>query len=207
MKGLIAVPFVVAIAAGCAIGNKHGYAGTADFGVQGARAVAVATQDLRPYVVAKEKTPDFVGLQRGGFGNPFDITTESGKALAEDFSATIARSLERKGFKSTVVVVAGQADADPRALVQRAGAERLAMVTIREWKTDTYQNTGLYYDLTLRVFDSAGAELASNTVNGSDDLGGSFMNPPAHAKSAVPVAFQKKLEQLFATESVSASLR
>jgi hypothetical protein len=38
-------------------------------------------------------------LQRGGFGNPFNVKTESGKALAEEMSTALASELEGNGFK------------------------------------------------------------------------------------------------------------
>ena len=179
-----------------------------DLTAQGTLSVAVAAQDLRPYVVSSEKTPNFVGLQRGGFGNPFDVTTESGRPLADDFSAAIAASLSRRGFKSTAVSVPPSGMAvDARALAARSGAERLALVSIAEWKSDTYQNTALMYELVLRVYDARGNELAASRVGGRDNLGGSAWNPPDHAKGAVPVAYRKKLEELFGAEAVVRSLR
>lgn len=200
---------VVAAASGCAIGNKHNY--TSDpptLAVEGTRSIAVAAQDARPYVVSKEKAPEFVGVQRGGFGNPFDVTTESGRPLAEDFGATIARSLQGRGFKSTAVALPpSNAMPDVRALAAQARAERVALVYIHEWKSDTYQNTALLYELVLRVFDANGSELASNHITGRDNLGGSAWNPPEHAKSAVPQAYRQKLTELFGADSVKKSLR
>jgi hypothetical protein len=196
-------------ASGCAIGNKHNY--TADpptMALEGARSVAVVAQDARPYVVNKQKNADFVGIQRGGFGNPFDVTTESGKPLADDFASTISRSLQNRGFKSTAVNVAPSTSTpDVRALAAQARVERVALVSIHEWKSDTFQNTALHYELVLRVYDANGAELASNRVTGSDNLGGSAWNPPDHAKGAVPQAYRKKLAELFGADSVRSSLR
>jgi len=200
---------VAALSAGCAVGNKHGYSAVRpELGVQGNRSVAVAAQDARPYVVSGSKAPDFVGLQRGGFGNPFDVTTESGKPLVEDIAATVVLSLERKGFKSTAVKVAPSGTrADVRTLFAQTGSERIALLVFREWKSDTYQNTALHYDVTLYVYDNAGKELAVNRINGRDNLGGSAWNPPEHAKGAIPVAFTRKLEELFASDAVAKSLR
>src|SRR5574341_548216 len=100
MRHLIVISIAVA-SAGCAVGNKHSYTvERPELVVQGTRSVAVAAQDARPYVVAGNKTPDFVGLQRGGFGNPFDVTTECGRARGCDFAATVERSREPKGSKS-----------------------------------------------------------------------------------------------------------
>lgn len=204
--------FVVVLAAfaatGCAVGNKHNY--TIDpptLAVAGTRSVAVVAQDARPYVVARSKTPDFVGLSRGGFGNPFDVTTESGRPLADDFAATIARSLQSKGFKSTTVSVPPGSGSDAKALAARAGTERLALVMIHEWKSDTYQNTALHHELVLRVYDASGTELASNRLAGSTSLGGSAWNPPDHAKQAVPQFYRKTLEELFGADGIVRSLR
>lgn len=205
---LAAVLCAATLAGGCAVGNQHVYHGaTAEIGTNGNTTVAVATQDLRPYVASGEKAPNFVGLSRGGFGNPFNVTTASGNALAQDFSATIARSLELKGYKVTAVSVAGSAPANVKDLVAKSGKERLALVTINEWKSDTMMNTALYYDLLLRVYDVGGKQLAENRLAGKDDLGGSAMNPPGHAKEAVPPAYRRKLEELFNSDAVRQSLR
>jgi hypothetical protein len=207
MRALLIVLAALA-ASGCAVGNKHNYTMAPDLAVQGSRSVAVAAQDARPYVVSAEKTPNFVGLQRGGFGNPFDVTTESGRPLAEDFAAAIAASLSRRGYKATTVAVApSTGGADARSLAAQAGAERVALVSIHEWKSDTYQNTALLYEVVLRVFDANGTELANNRVTGRDNLGGSAWNPPDHARGAVPVAYRRKLEELFAAPAVRDSLR
>lgn len=203
---LLLIVLAALAASGCAIGNKHNYTMAPELGVQGARSVAVGAQDARPYVVSREKTPDFVGLQRGGFGNPFDVTTESGRPLADDVAGAIAASLSRRGFKATTVAVA-PAGADTRQLASQAGAERVALVSIHEWKSDTYQNTALLYELVLRIFDANGTELANNRVTGRDNLGGSAWNPPAHAKGAVPEAYRRKLEELFNAPAVRDSLR
>ena len=206
---LVAIMAAATLAAGCAVGNQHAYHdATADVAPSGgARSVAVGAQDLRPYVISGGKAGNFVGLSRGGFGNPFDVTTESGNALAQDFAASIARSLEAKGFKATAVRVAGTTAPDVNEMAAKSGQERLALVTINEWKSDTYMSTTLQYDVTLRVFDASGQQLAQNRISGKDDLGSSAINPPGHAKEAVPVAYRRNLEQLFNNDSVRQSLR
>lgn len=205
-----AIPRTTAVLAalaltGCAVGNQHRYTGASPaLTAQGTHAVAVATQDHRPYVLSKNKQPNFVGLSRGGFGNPFDVTTESGKPLASDFSATIAGALRQRGFKAEVLEVPGTVTADSRALAAQGKSERLAIVSIYEWKSDTFINTALIYDLALRVYDVSGGELASNRITGNDNLGGDAINPPGHAKTAVPEAYLRKLEELSAPRRWSA---
>lgn len=208
MRLLIALLALVA-ASGCAVGNKHGYTAVRPtLAVKGALPVAVVVQDVRPYILMKEKTPDFVGLQRGGFGNPFDVTTESGRPLAEDFSASIADALERRGYKTTQTrVQAGSAPPEAGALAAQSKAARVAQVTIHEWKADTYMNVALIYDVALRVFDAGGAPLAENRISGRDHLGGSAWNAPEYAKGAVPRAYARKMEDLFRNEAVIKSMQ
>lgn len=206
MRSLLVVLAALA-ASGCAVGNRHSYTMGPDLAAQGTLSVAVAAQEARPYVLSGEKGQTFSGLQRGGFGNPFDVNTESGRALADDFSNAITSALSRRGFKATAVSVAAGAPADARALAAGAGAERVALVSIVEWKSDTYQNVALHYDLLLRVFDASGTQLATNRITGRDNLGGSAWNPPAHARGAVPAAYRKKLEELFGAPDIVSSLR
>lgn len=54
---------------------------------------------------------------------------------------------------------------------QKNGAERLILIEIRDWWTDTLIHTDLHYDLSLTVLNSQGQELGSSTIGGHDELG------------------------------------
>lgn len=199
------------IAGGCAVGNKHNYHETiADINVQGSMSIAVTTSDQRQYVLSGEKRPHFVGLSRGGFGNPFGIGTESGKPLAEDMTQSIANSLAKKGFKVTPVMV-DPPTANRQLFIDKlkaTNADHYFILTLIEWKSDTYSSTSLLYDLKAEVLDREGKTLAVNTIQGKDDLGGAWgWNPPAYAKEAVPKAFKEKIEKLLNSPEMEASLR
>lgn len=43
----------------------------------GSGSVAIAVLDQRPYVRSGEKDPSFVGIMRGGYGNPFSLYTST----------------------------------------------------------------------------------------------------------------------------------
>ncbi len=204
-------PLVVfgVLAGGCAVGNRYAYHdAVAAITAQGTKTVSVATHDQRGYVVDGSKSPDYTGTQRGGFGNPFDVSTGSGKALAEDMTAVMSASLAKNGFK-TVPVTVSHAD-KPGAVMEKlakSGGDSLALLTLNEWRSDTYTNVGLLYDLTLKIFDKGGSPLAEKTLKGEDNLGGSAWNPPAHARKAVPEAFGKKIEELFNAPEIAKALR
>lgn len=190
-------------------GTRHAYSGqTPAFAVSGTRVAVVAVRDARAYVMSGRWAPEFAGVTRGGFGDPVDVLTESGNPLAVDFGTTIAAALKAKGFKATVLEgsVPGNAEGIAAAL-KKASAERLVVVLIEEWRSDTFVNTTLDFALDLQVYDGAGKVLGATQLTGHQDLGGDSANPTGHARTAVPAAYRRILEQLFSAEPIVASLK
>lgn len=194
---------------GCAIGNQHQYNGVQpDLTVVSKHSVALAVVDRRPYVVSGDKDPDFVGLQRGGFGNPFDVTTASRQALADDFAGDIVAALKKRGLPAeSVTVKAGTKPAEVMQALIAKGKDRALTIELTQWKSDTYTNTALLYNVQASVFDATGRQSASVAKQGDQDLGGSVMNPPGHAKEAVPPAFKAILESLLNAPEIVAALQ
>jgi len=200
---------VVPLCCGCAIGVKHNYADAVpQLTVSGPGTLAVATHDQRPYIVSGDTGPAFVGLSRGGYGNPFQVQTESARPLAEDMTRVMCRALNAKGFQCVPVIVAAPDRSDEVQRQLQAVAGNLALLLVlHEWKSDTYINTALTYNVTLSVLDSRGAVIVKIDMKGVDDLGGDFWNPPAHARTAVPTAFKQKLEELLDHPEVLAAFQ
>jgi hypothetical protein len=212
---LLTVPLVVALVSGCAIGVTHHYHDSiADLQATGAGVLAVAVQDARPYVVSGNKAPSFVGLSRGGYGNPFNVNTETGRPLAADIADSVCQSLQRKGFGCSVLETQPKDTTDDAAMRTRAveaanrrNATRVLFLVLNEWKSDTYQNTALLYDVVLVVLKPDGSTAATEHIQGRDNLGGSFWNPPGHSSQAVPIAFKAKIEQLLNSPKIVESMR
>lgn len=206
MRNLVFAICTAVLLGGCAVGNSHRYdLGDAELNVDSEKSIAIGVVDLRSYVISGEKAPNFSGLFRGGFGNPFDVTTDSGRPLAEDLGQSIVAALKRSGVDAQAVPVAPKTTAeDARALILASGSDRCALLRIREWKSDTYFNTGLTYDLTLDVLSSDGTLMASKELQGHDNLGASGV--PGDARVHVEKAVKEKLEILFAEADVKASL-
>lgn len=199
----------VATISGCAVGNKHQYAEAVPaIKVQAARSLSVGVLDKRASTTNKTKTEDFVGIQRGGFGNPFDVTTASGKPLATDMATAVTSGLRQDGANAREVPLASALhETDAMRQIATAGSERGVLLTLNEWKADTMTNTALHYDVRLSVLDPSGKLLSTREMKGRDDLGGNFINPPEHAKNAVPAAFRARMEALFAAPEIGAALR
>ena len=65
-----------------------------------------------------------------------------------------------------VSVLPEESDAAAEKKLLATKTERGVLVTIRDWKTDTYVNTKLIFDVVLRVFDSTGKERAKPESGG-----------------------------------------
>jgi len=196
MKTLLArmgiLPVVVALLlslAGCAVGNRYDY-GSAISGlpVSGSGKLAVDVVDARPYVLSGDKKPDFVGLQRGGFGNPFDVRTGSGRPLAAEMRDSIAKALQQQGF-----TIVGDTEAAPRKLELR----------VFDWKTDVMMKMKTTYDLQLSIFDAGGALLAQSRTQGEDIGTGGFES--GNATNAART-FELRFTELVRDEAVRKAL-
>lgn len=209
IRRFAAASLVLTFLCGCAVGNKYEYETTVPtLKLASSGDIAVGVLDQRPYVVSGDKTPDFVGLQRGGFGNPFDVSTASGDALADDFADTVVSSLQRSGVDARAILIALSANKEAAInALRNSGATKSLLITMAEWKSDTYQNVALIYDVTAEVYDGQGGLLAQNHRAAREDLGGSAWNPPNHARAAVPIAFRRVLEGLLEDEEIVKALK
>lgn len=208
MKRCVVLLCVVLFLTGCALGRKVSYhESVAQLSVSGDRSIAVATSDQRPYVLANDKDSDVVGLVRQKYGIPFNVSTASGKPFSDDVTRSVVSSLGRKGYRAVPVIVSFD-ESRERVIEQlkKTKCDRLALITLREWKSTTFVNTGLYYNVNVKIFDGKGALLAENRVQGSDHLGVGF-GPMGHAKKVLPQALQRKIEELFNSGSVAKALK
>ena len=189
------------LAVGCAVGNTHtfNYVPTerSEIG-KGSVVLLFAVDDQRPYIVKGEEPAAFVGEQRSGYGIPFNVLTSDGRPFAAVVQETVERDLEAAGF--TVTAVNDKAG-DVKTAAANAKARRALAVTMREFKSDTYNNINFDYDFEAVVYDASGKELARDRVSGEENIPGSMMNPPKAAKAKVPPAFYAKIHSLITGNS------
>ena len=192
---------------GCALseGYKYDSAPLSFTSLSSSVPVSLAVHDLRPYVVSGNKPERFVGLLRGGYGNPFDVATASGKPLAADMRDAAARAMKERGVNVTAV---DAKPSDPHAQVkqrlQGTNARKHVLVTLNEWKTDSLINTSLYYDVTATVFDGRGNALASKRMNGEDALGGTMGVGP---QDRIVAGFARRFNELFSDPQIVKALK
>lgn len=193
----------------CAIGNTYDYRAQAPaIEVTTDKSLAVAVVDQRAYVLSGDKAPKFIGLQRGGFGNPFDVTTQSGDPLASDMSQAMVQSLAARDVAARAVLVAPTANvAGARAQALAANPSRALLVYLREWKTDTMINVALIYNIEAEVLDAQGKKLGGASSSGNENLGGDAVNPPGYAGIHVPKAFARVFGQLLSNPDIANALQ
>ncbi len=197
---------------GCSLMNRYDYSDqTPEVKTKGSLRIAIAALDVREYVANRQKRPRFTGLFRSGFGIPYDITTASGKPMADEFAAAMQRALTRNGF--SVIPVPTQHTMRAENVLAKAvatGADRILLLSIFEWKGETFGVTRVYYNLSLDVYDGKGASLGSKDLSGSDFAGGRFLehvtNPLQHAKDQVPVEFSRKIAELIDSPEIAGKL-
>lgn len=180
---------LLALTYGCAVRNVYDYRSTpVVLPVKGSYALSLKVDDQRPYVLSGKKDANFVGLRRGGYGNPFNVTTASNKPLADDVFVALTQSLTNAGY----------------SLQDSGQASRNLELTIREWKSDVFTNLKILFDVDLTVYGSAGQMLAKSTITGEEAAGGGAMM--AQHSESVRRAFEAKMALLFADPEVKAAL-
>ncbi len=202
----------------CASGHKIKYDDAiANITASGSIKIAVTTHDQRQYILSGESTPDYVGLNRGGLSavpfKPHSVATESGKPLAEDITTSICNSLSAKGFKAVAINVTPFEVRDKiLAKMKEVKGDRLLLLTLYEWQSDTYANTGLFYNMKLEVFDINGNRLTEKIMKGEDNISrddGYFSTslPIENMKIMIPKVFKDKIEVLLNNKDVVETLK
>jgi len=193
--------------AGCAVGNRYDYRSSRislPVKASGQLTLALQVRDARPYVVSGQKNASFVGLQRGGFGNPFDVTTGTGEPLADEMAAALAAALAGAGYQVHQL----QEISEGAFFVEggKAGAKRFLLLTINEWKSDVFMGITLHCDLDLKVYDENGNRIAGNTMKFVEGIGGAQLGAAKNSE-AVTREFAKRIGYLFNHEDIRSALQ
>lgn len=186
---------------GCAFGQKVDYReSTTYLSARSDIPIEVNVIDERPYVVSGSKNPTYVGTLRALYYNPFNVNTLTGDPLSFDLKEAIRRSLAKSSIAAPAAY--STTNANP--------GQKLLMLKLREWKSDTYMRTRFDYDITASVLDENGKELATKSTKGSgaiknfltagsdalsvvlnsDEIIAAISSTPKQEAPAAPVAFK-----------------
>lgn len=180
----------------------------ADLKYSGSRSVAIGVLDARPYVLSGKHNPRYVGTIRGGYGNPFDLLTQSDLQLADEMATTLADSLRDKGFKVLATKSAVGSDASGMlSEIGSAGAERLVVVEMKDWWSNYYpssfasEKTELIMNVEMKIMDG------NRRILGSSKLEGTAIPPSGWPKDTIPGLYQKKMSELCNNQSIQDALK
>lgn len=192
-----------------AIKNKHQYHDVElNFTASGSSRLVIATHDQREEVCKNGKVPSFVGFMRSGVGIPYVIETKSGKAFASDITSSVSKALAKRGFVvKTVETSHSETHEQVVGKMLQANEGFPVLLHVNIWHSDCYNIVWYYFHVVLQIYDSEGKLLTQKVVEGKESLGGSFWNPPKHARRVIPKAFQKKMEEIFNDQEVVAILK
>jgi hypothetical protein len=207
-KHMLAMVLVIFIIIGCGPRGIRYTATLHNLECTSNRSVAVAILDERPYVLNKEKDPSYVGIMRGGYGNPFNIWTESGAALADDMLTTVTDSLRTRGF--TVMPLKSSTTDSPNSVMAKfsaSGADRLILMEVKEWQSDylprafTAERSNLFINVEIAVFNRNQKSIEKSNLREELTL------PSGWPENTVPDAYQRKIRQLIDGSRVCQALR
>lgn len=169
--------------------------------------IALAVHDQRPLVLEGKWAENVVGKNRDYYGIPFPMHTASGGPLAEDLAEALERALEHKDHRVDTVRALPTATHDEAlARLRESAADKYVLLTIGNWKSETYIKTRVVYDLTVEVYDKDGNRLVRIQKEGYDTLGGSLLHPIRHAKRSIPPFSERLFEAMFNEKQVIAAL-
>jgi len=159
----------------------------------------------RSYVLSGNKPPSFVGLQRDGFGVPFDVSTRSRKGLTDIMSDAIERGLTAAGYTVTRVRCSRNT-ADYVSAARDNHASRIVVLKVRKWKSDVMYGITLTSDLQLSVLDTNGALLAQSSSESYGKIGAGCWATTDENSSLLATEFSKIVGNLFNDEKVRRAL-
>ncbi|MEO1493161.1 MAG: hypothetical protein AAFV19_13485 [Pseudomonadota bacterium] len=187
----------------CAIGNEYDYrTASPALEAEGTTSVTVAVSDQRPYVLSGDKTPDFVGLQRGGYGNPFDVTTTGEQPFAAQFGSALARALSGRGFEAVSKPIAPGTPAEKVPF----DTDRLLYIAMREWKSDVFASVTMHHDAEATVFKPGYTDPVTSTFRSVGAGGDAAAFSPSASGNVAVAASARKMAELLNDPAIRAAL-
>ncbi len=158
LKRLAFVVVVLIILEGCVAGQSIALPYDAEkVESQSNVAVAVVVEDRRPLILDGDKAPNYIGHYRAGFGNTWDVTTESDLALADIMQQDLLEEVSGLGFMTGV-----------------ESPSRSLRVAMKGGMFETYMNGRFWYELVVTVFDEDSNSLASSNLQDDLPIAGNF---------------------------------
>ena len=149
----------------------------------GKASASVVGVDERQQLKKGKIKPEYLGLTRNLFGFPYLVKTATKRPLALEVAEAVTGSLRSTGRQTTTAKSAPDSTS-AMSEFRIACTQRLILIHIKRWESDTLWGTDLDYSVSLDVWDKNGQVLASSSKKDYADLGGSA-TPAMHARESV----------------------
>lgn len=147
--------------------------------------IRIAVIDDRPYVKSGKYGNYYVGVIRTIHGIPMSVNTVDAVPLAGDLEKAISSGFANAGMDSSVADVTTKTN-----LRTSAPDEKLVVVTLSEWVSDSYMNSvGFSHKATTGVYDSDGNRLATEFSEGTK----TFTSPMDGCRDALTQILSSKV--------------
>jgi uncharacterized lipoprotein YajG len=136
--------------------------------------IIIEVNDDRPYVLNGDKDPSYIGHYRAGFGNTWDVKTDSKEPLGIIISRDLQHKLQSLGFR----------------IVSEGKNNKVLIISILDWNFDAYINGKYWIDCVVKVFDNSGKTIATHQVKNNGVIKGSVW-------VGAKYAFEKELPKIY----------
>ena len=210
---LVGIALVVLFAS-CAVGRKMSYENKeVKPGYTTTKTLQVGFMENREVVLSGKEKPSFCGHLSSTVQIEYNMQTESGKPLVDEFTGSVAGSLTKQGVQATPVYIPLRRPADSViALFTASGRDRLLMFKVSQWESRaTPKFSSIFYQvrysIEVKVYDQTGKLLATEEVrdafeNEEPDLATSVKKLQAVSDEV----FREQIRVLFNKENVKAAL-
>lgn len=197
----------------CAVGRKMSFTNKeADPGYSTSKNAMVIFQDKRVEVLSGKEKPTFCGHSNSTGQISYNIQTESGKPLADEFAESVTAAYNKAGGAATTVLVNMNTSRDSIMQVFKSGSkERLLYFTIHKWES---RATPLFssiryeviYELELNVYNTTGTLLASNTTQNIVVKEEGAATSMKKMQAMADDTFKEQVRVLYSSDAVKKSL-
>jgi hypothetical protein len=204
---------LIAGASSCVVGRKLSFENKeADPGFSTIKTAAVIFQDKRVDVLSGREKPSLCGYSKSTAQISFNIQTQSGKPLADEFAESVSTSYSKAGADAAAIFVNMNNTRDSiMQAFKTAGRDRLLYFTIHKWES---RATPLFstihyevvYQLELNVYNNNGELLASNSTEGIVEKKEGAATSMRKMQSMADDTFNEHVRYLFSSEAVKNSL-
>ncbi|CAH0524888.1 hypothetical protein [Vibrio hippocampi] len=133
--------------------------------------ISIAVLDQRPYVLNKDKEPNFEGIIRSGFGIPYSYSTITGEPMSLYLGKRLEYGIEQKGVNVEQQQTDTATQFSDLMSKLKNDQQPSIVVVLNEWKYDFHAlSDNSWYDVDITVADSTGKTVLTKNYKGEDDI-------------------------------------